>query len=294
MRFVDVSHPALAATLLAFPSTILAHAGDAPAAPAQAALQPITHIACEQIAECSGAVRVDGAWFVHNDSGDGPVLYRSLTLDFTQVEILPIEGAQAVDWEDIAVLDGDLLVGDTGDNFRQRDHVVLYRARYHAPAGGPIGRLELVATYPFRYPDGPHDAEALTVIDGAVYVITKDRGENETIVFRFDDLRDVAVLGSGEMNIPRRVATLEIGRRERVTAADYDAASGTVAVLTYHGVLCFPRGRLTGRPASRTPIAAGQCEAICFDDDRLVIINEGREVFVLDLATFLGPMAKPR
>jgi len=284
----------LAIALLAALSPREAHAGAAAPVPARAALQPITRIVAEPITECSGIVRLAGAWYVHNDRGAGPVLYRSATLDFAQPEILPLPGAQAIDWEDIAVLDGDLLIGDIGDNHRERDHLVLYRARYEPPEGGQIGRLKLVATYPYRYPEGRHDAEALTVIDGAVHVITKERGEKETIVYRFDDLREAQALGPGSVNVPRRVSTLEIGRRERVTAADYHAASGTVAVLTRHAVHRFARERLMGAPAASTPLAAGQCEALCFDQDRLVIANEGREVFALDLARFLEGGAAPR
>ncbi len=282
------------AALLVTSGLLPARAGAAPRRPAGDALQPIARIAAEEISECSGIVRLDGAWYVHNDRGHAPVLYRSAELDFAQPEVLPLAGAQSVDWEDIAVLDGDLLIGDIGDNDRERDHLVLYRARYEAGADGEAaaeglaGSLRLVAAYPYRYPDGPHDAEALAVIDGVVHVITKERGEKETIVYRFDELRDAATLGPGEVNVPRRVATLALGPRERVTAADYHAASGTVAVLTRRSVLRFERGRLAGTPVAAMPIEAGQCEALCFDQNRLVIANEGREVFSLDLAWFLG------
>ncbi len=270
-------------------------AGSLPTAPAPAAAakgtpggappeapQPIAHIAQARIAECSGIAYLDGAWFVHNDSGDGPVLYRSAALDFVQTEVLPLAGAQAVDWEDIAVLDGDLLVGDIGDNDRRRDHLVLYRARYREPVEGYSGALELVATYPFRYPDGRHNAEALVVIDGNVHVISKARGKEATAVYRFDRLLDATHLAPGEVNVPQLLATLELDRRERVTAADYDSASGRVMLLTSRSLCCYPRGHLAGEPAWRLPISAGKCEALCFAGDRLIIGNEGREVFALE------------
>jgi hypothetical protein len=300
---------AVAAAFLGVSDSIPTRAGNTPTgqtearaeARAEDGLQPIARIACKRITECSGIVRLDGAWFVHNDSGDAPVLYRSATLDFADTEILPLAGAEAVDWEDIAVLDGDLLIGDTGDNRCQRDHLVLYRARYHAPSDGQTGRLELVAAYPYRYPDGPHDAEALTVIDGVVYVITKARDEKATFVYRFDDLRDPAHSDPRQMNFPRRVATLDIGPHEEVTAADYLAASGTVlrasgtvALLTYRHILRYPSDHLSGTPVARTPIVAGQCEALCFDGDRLVIANEGRDVFSVDLQRFMGPAVEAR
>ncbi len=279
---------AVSLSLAPTPAAAAKEATDKPSGPAAEALQPVARIACARIGECSGIVWLDGAWFVHNDSGDAPVLYRSASLDFDHPEILPLVGAQAVDWEDITVLEGDLLIGDIGDNACARDHLVLYRARYHEPAEGLSGRLELIATYPFRYPDGPHNAEALAVIDSAVLVITKSRKKERTGIYRFDDLRDAALLQRGEWNIPHWLSVLDTGRGGRVTAADFHAASGTLALLTNKQILGYPRDRLTGTAAWSMAIEAGKCEALCFDGDRLVIANEGREVFTVDLARLRG------
>ena len=89
------------------------------------------------------------------------------------------------------------------------------------------------------------------------------------------------------MNIPRLLAILEIGPKEQVTAADFDPAGGTVALLTYDRILGYPRDRLAGAPSWRIAITAGQCEALCFDGGRLIIANEGRQVFAVELGRFL-------
>lgn len=236
------------------------------------------------IGECSGIVWLDGAWFVHNDSGDAATVYRSRTCDFSDVEILPLRGALARDWEDIAVLDGDLLVGDIGDNRRQRSDLMLYRARYRPvrAAGAAQGRLEMVAACPVRYPDGPHDAEGLAVIDGQVVIVSKARGEGFTGVYRFDRLLDRAELPAGEANVPRKIGTLDLREGEQVTAADFDPRSRLLLVLTYERVLAWPADRLSGPPVRGLEVDLKQCEAICVTGDRLVITNENREVYAID------------
>lgn len=125
--------------------------------------------------ELSGLVRSpssSGLLWSHNDSGSGPVLF-GLRADGRVVAHPTVTGAQAVDWEDIAAGPGPLLyIGDIGDNDRSRPSIDIYRVREPPPgatATAPARRLRL------RYPDGPHDAEALLVdpLRGDVVVVTK-------------------------------------------------------------------------------------------------------------------------
>jgi hypothetical protein len=249
-------------------------------APGRGELRPVARIGHERIGECSGIIHHDGAFWVHNDSGDDPILYRSLDLSFDEVEVLPVPGATAVDWEEIAVYGGDLLVCDMGDNRRERDDLTLYRVRY-LPAGGDGGRVELVASYPFRYPDGAHDAEACFTIDGRVHIVNKDRGEGTT-VYRFAELHDASALAPGESNVPVIAGMLSLETREMITGGTYDPGSETVVLLTYSAILTYPKDRLSGPPERVTRIWARQCEAICLCGDKLVFANEERDVFIVN------------
>lgn len=245
-------------------------------------LEPAGHIGDEAIDESSGIVYLDGAYYTHNDSGDDPVVYRSSEFTFPAggTEHLPVPGADAIDWEDITALAGDLILGDIGDNRRERPHLTLYRTRYRAPtAGEATGRVALVATYPFRYPDARHDGEALFAIDDTLYIVSKAREEKVTHVYRFDQLTDAADLPLGEVNVPRLIARLEIGEGEQITAGAYHPGTGRVVLLTYTHLLQYPRDVLEGEPQRRTLVAARQCEAICFRGEDLIITNEQREVF---------------
>ena len=125
--------------------------------------------------ELSGLVRSpsqSGLLWSHDDSGSGPVLF-ALHADGRVVAHVTVTDAEAVDWEDIAAAPGPLLyIGDIGDNNRSRPSIDIYRVREPPPgadATAPARRLRL------RYPDGPHDAEALLVdpLRGDVFVVTK-------------------------------------------------------------------------------------------------------------------------
>lgn len=130
-----------------------------------------------RIAESSGLVtssRDDGLLFTHNDSGD---VARFFQLDqscrTTATFVLP--RVQARDWEDISRGPGRTLwLGDIGDNSASRKLGLLVH-KVTEP-GRATGTVRLTpTTYRLRYPDGPHDAEALLVHPrtGQLLIVTK-------------------------------------------------------------------------------------------------------------------------
>ena len=145
----------------------------------------------ERITEASGlqrSLQVDGVYYVHNDSGDEPTIY---VVDSTGQSFgaITLTGNAAIDWEAIAGarLDGvpHLIVGDIGDNNRQRGSVQLYVLPEPDFDDLPIGfSLEVSSQkIDLSYADGAsYDAEAL-FIDGdndTVVVVTKD-GQNPAV-----------------------------------------------------------------------------------------------------------------
>lgn len=132
------------------------------------------------ITEASGIVasptRSRVLW-VHNDSGGAPELF-CIRPGGSSCGTVTVTGADAFDWEDIASgSQGDLFVGDIGDNEGVRDAITVYRIAEPPPPGRgesapsePAQRIDLV------YPKARYDAEALLVHPDtrAIYVITKD------------------------------------------------------------------------------------------------------------------------
>jgi hypothetical protein len=173
-------------------STILAALWFLPAHPAlgqiafRVELMDTAVLASPRLRESSGVVasaRAPGIFWTHNDSGDGPFLYATDSAG-QDLGAVRITGARAVDWEDIAA--GPCLVaagrcfyvGDIGDNGARRPYVIVYRVPEPEPPHGPsdtLGSTAMLDSIVIRYPDGPHNAEALVVTRaGVLLIITKD------------------------------------------------------------------------------------------------------------------------
>ena len=150
----------------------------------------ITLIKNGSVTESSGLVAsrtLPGAYWTHNDSGDGPFIYAFNTRGNT-LGVFRVTGANARDWEDISVGPGPqanksyLYIGDIGDNSEARPDIVVYRVEEPnlKTANKGSTKTKPLATAPaeafrLKYPDGKHDAETLLVhpATGNLYIMTK-------------------------------------------------------------------------------------------------------------------------
>lgn len=137
-----------------------------------------------RISESSGLVasptHPDLVWTV-NDSGHTASVFGVSLRTGRTVVVLRLRDTDARDWESMAagrLPDGRgvLWVGDTGDNNAVRESIVLRLV--HEPARLPDdGRAVEVTPVSLRvrYPDGPHDVEALVATpDGRLLLVTKE------------------------------------------------------------------------------------------------------------------------
>jgi hypothetical protein len=221
----------------------------------------------ERIDECSGVVasqRQPGVWWVHNDSGDSARVF-AIGQDGVTRATIRIDGASALDWEDIALgpgpaggASGDwVYVADTGDNKLARPSVAIYRfaePNVAAAGGGEVGvRAERIDV---RYPDGKsHDVEAMLVdpVSGDVVLVAKEPKLSVARVFRLTQ----AQLATG-----RAVAELvgEVATGPRVVGGDVRADGGEIVLRTYTGMWRFPRR--AGEPLHAALMrAAGRIDA---------------------------------
>jgi hypothetical protein len=262
-------------------------AAAAPAAPKRPALcgtlrsRVIGQVTEPSATELSGLVRSRtqrGLLWSHNDSGAGPELY-GLRTDGSVAAHPQVTGAQAIDWEDIATGPGPngsalLYIGDIGDNGAARPTIDVYRVvepKVGDAVTAPAARLTL------RYPDRPHDAEALLVdpIRGDLVIVTKvigggrayrtsARARAGTYTLAAGPSVDLSFVTAGDVSADGRVVVLR----------GYDR----VGIWTRRG-----RERLTTTLA-RAPcvsptslIGEGQGEAIALDrhGTRFVTVPEG-------------------
>ena len=231
-----------------------------------------------RITEASGLAVAcpSGLVLTHNDSGD-PARFFAVDRQGRTVATYRLQGADAVDWEDMA-RDGDrLYLADIGDNTRSRDHVDVYETA--VPNGS--GPTALPATrHRLRYPDGAHDAEALLVRDGRIFVVVKS---GDGAVYAAPDS------GEGTM---RKVATSGL---TLVTGGDVSPDGRHLVLRTYGDAFVWDVDGSVGAAFDASPRRVDlpserQGEAVAYDCDghRLLVTSEG-----LHEAVYAVPLGSP-
>ena len=210
----------------------------APAAPVQ-----IATLEDRRIKESSGLVasrRSPDLFWTHNDSGDGPFVY-AFDRKGQSRGTFRVEGAQAIDWEDIAAGPGPaqgqsyLYAGDIGDNGREREFVVVYRfpepdLNAAQTAGTEARPTQTAEAIRLKYPDGAHNAEALAVhpTTGDIYIVTKANAEAGVykLAAPFDPKAINTLTKVGSLRGPDFFGTL-------ITGADISPDGRRVALCDY-------------------------------------------------------------
>jgi hypothetical protein len=267
-----------------------------------------------RIDEASGIVasrRHPGCYYVHNDSGDLPRVFL-IDRDGRTRAVIRLKGAQAVDYEDIALAPGkspgvwDVCVADIGDNESRRSHVAIYRFPETELPSEPGATIEVEPTaYRARYQDGPADAEAFMVHPrtGHGYILTK-RLDGRSVVYKltapWDAQREMVAAKVLTLELPPAPTPLRI-----VTAADISPDGQRVAVRCCvegwewrlpPGTADADFERIFQTPPARLPLAAeGQGEALCYaaDGQAILTISEGVSPTLYELRAAPPPTSGP-
>ena len=227
-----------------------------------------------------------GIFWVHNDSGDLPRVF-AVRQTGDLVATFDIQGARAVDWEDLSLgpcpwdlTRTCLILGDIGDNSETRTRVILYFVEEPDPTtpGDSVRTIGPARSIRVRYDDRPHDAEGLAVDpQGNVSIVTKGRTGPilRYVLTRAELMADsaVAVPRDTLAMVPQRM----LGRW--VTAASVHPDGRRAVVKTYTEIFYFriEAGRWIpdGQPCFIGPREA-QGEAIDFLADELLILASER------------------
>lgn len=226
-----------------------------------------------------------GLLWTMNDSGNDPVLYATDTLG-ADLGAFTVTGAANRDWEATAAgrcgAAECLYVADTGDNHEARAQVVIYRVPEPSATPGARAATAPAESLAVRYPDAPHDVEAMYVDSaGDIHLVTKGRTDG-VLHFR---VRGTA-WGSREPVTAEGLGSLPLdpgaSLSDRITDAAISADGGRVVVRTYRRLHFFvPRedGRLEplGAPAVACSVAGlePQGEAVDWlDEAHLVLTSE--------------------
>ena len=158
--------------------------------------------------------------YTHNDLGTSPEIF-AVSAETGETEAVFLLDTTPVDWEDIAVTESGIWVGDIGGGEGERDtvSVLLFPEPEELVDGSPK-----FTKYELTYEDGEHNAEALLVRPQTdqVYVVTKESGGG-TIYEAPSDLR------SGERNVLRRLGSAP----PNITAGAWGPSGSVFALRNY-------------------------------------------------------------
>lgn len=241
----------------------------------------------KDVKEVSGlvaSVGQPGIFYAHNDAGDSARFF-ALGEDGSDHGTYLLDGRTAVDWEDAAsgpCADGAsscLYLGDIGDNDELRASYVIYRVAEPTTTSAGI-RTVTSEAFPFVYPDGPHDSEAMFVdpSSGTIVLVTKDKKGASAFAYRPPLKVDetVTLEALGEVNVP----DLE----PIVTGASMRHDGSGILLRTQTEVWFYEVGSsgfeaaLTATPCSLPAPDEPQAEAIAwrFDGGGFRTLSEGK------------------
>jgi hypothetical protein len=242
-------------------------------------------IESDDIEEASGVVASaihPGVFYVHNDAGGDPEIF-AVGAQGEDLGAFEVEGADAVDWEDIGrgpcPAGSCLYLADIGDNDLKRSTYTIYRVP-EPGAVGSDGEVEADA-FSFVYPDGSHNAETLLVHPdtGAITIVTKvASGASSLYELDLPPSPGGALVASkaGEIAPP--------DGSPRFTGGDVHPSAEGVLLRTYSHALFYPAlpgqrvaEALSGAPCAVPVAAEEQGEAIAWTRDGAgyVTVSEG-------------------
>lgn len=277
-----------------------------------------TDLEPSDLVEASGLVASRthlGVHWSHNDSGNRGGVH-AFDRSGSDLGFFAFTDDQTVDPEDLALApsaDGsgdDLFLADIGDNGGVRDTVTVLR--FPEPDPSQAAPITDVVTASYRYPDRPHDAEALVVdaANGELVIITKEirpdpdapegselrvlaparvfvgplpgtPGASETVTLT--DAGELDVVGLVTRSETTRSHPLAlIGVAGAVTAADLVGNDQLLAVRTYGTVWLWDVA--PGRTAAEVLVSDAPCEAMTATDlqgEAVALLDDGSALLTI-------------
>ncbi|MET7750483.1 hypothetical protein [Micromonospora sp. NPDC005367] len=250
------------------------------ALPAQAVAaapgEPTCAVRDSRLTELSGMVATDDGYVMINDGAENEARRRIFFLDrdCAVVRAVPYP-TRPLDTEDLAVgADGTVWVADVGDNDRSRETIAVWKL---APgADRPV-------LHRMRYPDGPHDAEAMLVTgDGRPVVVTKFSANLYAPTGELRPGATVPLAKVGQVKLPASTTSNPYGLlgRSVITGAATAPDGRRVVLRTYADAFEFDVAggdviaALTGGTPRATPLPdEPQGESISYSPDGRALLT---------------------
>jgi hypothetical protein len=194
-----------------------------------ASTAPAFHFQDSDIVESSALVvsrRDPDVMYTVNDSGDSARVYAVDVRSGETVGVTSLTGVENVDFEALAFAPGGrLLVGDIGDNDAERESVQVHVI--DEPGRGQASVTP--QTVDLVYGDGARDAEAVFVLDGRMFLASKE------------PTRGAVFVGPGLASLPDRAELRPVGVAPGLTTDATVMDDGRVLLRNYtHAFVMTP------------------------------------------------------
>ena len=147
----------------------------------------------DEVDETSGLIFFADGFWTNNDSGGEPIIYKLDTLNGEVIQRITLKGTNNIDWEELAQDDDFIYVGDIGNNSGNRDDLAIYivdKADIPEIGDAEVDAEKIMYSY-IDYPgsverkrDNNFDCEAMIATDSWLYLFSKNRGDNQSKLYR--------------------------------------------------------------------------------------------------------------
>jgi len=182
--------------------------------------------------EVSGLAQTENRYWGINDSGGEPALYGINKNNVKRFNVVTVNGAINVDWEDLAQDTQYLYIADSGDNYAMRSALNIYKVSKSKLSkiqeNGEIDSERLTLEYAQKdnfIPRKNHnfDSEALSVVNDHLWLFSKNRKDAKTELYIIDKNKEFQKINA--------VASYDV--EGLITAVDYHQHSGQLLLLGY-------------------------------------------------------------
>ena len=219
------------------------------------------------LAETSGlALGAGNRVWSHND-GSKATLF-ALDAAGAIVQEVRVDGVELDDWEDLesspCATGTCLYLADTGDNDGKRDGIAIHVVPEPAADERTV---RATATIRARYPERAQDAEALFIVQGQPFVVTKGR-HAPIAIYRVPQSQTASPF---VLERVREIADRPDNPFDLVTGATATPDGTWVAIRTYRAMMLFRAEQLLGNQPVQpvhvdlTPLQHAQGESVALD-----------------------------
>ena len=191
-----------------------------------------------EITESSGLINIQNQLVTHNDSAGDNKIYIINKENASILSELTVLNSLNIDWEDVSIDSNYIYIGDFGNNYGNRDDLVIYKVTIPTSILSN-DQLTEVSQISFNYDNQSNlnsaqfntnfDAEALISYNNKLYIFTKNWVDYETNIYELSK-------SEGSYSI-EQIDNIDIGGL--VTAATYDFNSNQILLTGYNQTSSF-------------------------------------------------------